>query len=234
MASFSDYALEKMLDLYNNHAHQVGSHLKAKEPDTYKNFEATDCITYVQQTLVYAYKKAGRADFAAKVQKDLGSNKGSGTHLAKTLVLEDNWTGVYINPDTSYKTNDKDNPWWSAKDTFKSCKYYGIPMTHAVVDYLPEPTSKSNFAKFALAVLNYWMLTTVKFGFGCSFGGDHTWLFSNGEAYEVHWSATPTGNLYQKRPLSEFTKGWKTGAIVIPPDAVKLSSIESTAQLSCP
>lgn len=237
MPSFSDYALEKMLDLYANHGNQVGSNLKKSDPITYKDYEATDCITYVQQVLLYAYQKSGRSDFASKVQKNLAANAADGTKLAKLLVVEDSWTGAYINPDTSYWDKSKNNPGYNARNVRSSCKYYGIPLSYQVVDYAPDllatKTPAAAAARFGVGMLSYALLSTVKFGYGCSFGGIHTWLFSYGEAYEVHWDAAPTGTLYEKRPLSKFTNTWRTGAIVVPYDAFLDSKLNSAIRLSC-
>jgi hypothetical protein len=38
MRQFSGYALEKLLDLYSNHSHEVGSQLFQTDPEKYKSF----------------------------------------------------------------------------------------------------------------------------------------------------------------------------------------------------
>jgi len=40
--TFSDHARDKLLDLYNNHAHEVGRELKKFDPSTYASYAATD------------------------------------------------------------------------------------------------------------------------------------------------------------------------------------------------
>ena len=72
MSTFKDYALEKMLDLFHNHDHEVGSQLKKFDPVTYKDYQSTDCITYVLNVLTYAFKQTGKADAAANA-KSLGA-----------------------------------------------------------------------------------------------------------------------------------------------------------------
>jgi hypothetical protein len=57
----------------------------------------------------------------------------------------------------------------------------------------------------------------VKFGFGLSRGGKHTWLYSYGSVIEVHWRGIDfENNLYTIAPLKNYA--WLSGVIVIPPD----------------
>jgi hypothetical protein len=92
MKSFSEYALEKMLDLYRNHPNEVGSALKKSDPATYANSQSTDCITYVLNVVSYAFEKRGNSAAAKKVWT-LGKY---GTSLAQYLVNEHKWSGIYI------------------------------------------------------------------------------------------------------------------------------------------
>jgi len=70
----------------------------------------------------------------------------------------------------------------------------------------------------------------VKFGFGLSKGGLHTWLFNEGKVYEVHWNELPTsGNLYEATDLNRFM--WNSGAIIIPKD--QESKLATLSGLSC-
>lgn len=67
-------------------------------------------------------------------------------------------------------------------------------------------------------------LGLVKFGFGLSKGGMHTWVFSKGKVYDVHWDKVGA-NLYEATLLKNFH--WLSGAIVIPPDqAIYLANSE--------
>ena len=61
------------------------------------------------------------------------------------------------------------------------------------------------------------MLKRIKFAYGLSRGGRHTWLFSYGRVYEVHWDQIGS-NLYDSSPFESFE--WLSSLIVIPPDAV--------------
>ena len=89
MKTFSDYALEKLTDLYKNHSHEVGSELKKADPVTYKSYESTDCITYALNVIGYAFKKVGN-EKAAKKAWTLGKH---GTDLAAFLVNEHKMEG---------------------------------------------------------------------------------------------------------------------------------------------
>lgn len=60
-------------------------------------------------------------------------------------------------------------------------------------------------------------LKRVRFGVGVSKGGRHTWLFSLGWVYEVHWDQIGP-SLYEKSSFETY--GWLSGAIVLPPDVV--------------
>ena len=47
-------------------------------------------------------------------------------------------------------------------------------------------------------------------------GGMHTWLFSKGFVYEVHWDKAGK-ELYDKTDITNFP--WQSNMIVVPPDA---------------
>ena len=221
MPTFSDIAYDKLLDLYKNHAKEVGSQLKKREPETYKGFQATDCITYVINVLTHTFKSLGN-EVAAKNVRNLGAY---GTELAKYLVDKHAWTGIYINPDVIQPFDaDPEHTYTNALVT-KTCKYYKIPLGYRAVNYSPTPvtdpgdgsvTKKVTIAS-ELDKINFAALNKVKFGFGVSRGGKHTWLFAYGSVYEVHWDKTAaSGELYEATPLSAF--GWASGAIVVPGD----------------
>ena len=82
MKTFSDHAHDKLIDLFNNHSHEVGSELKKQDPNKYKDYKSTDCITYSLNVISYAFNKVGNTDAERRVWK-LG---GKGTDLAKYLV----------------------------------------------------------------------------------------------------------------------------------------------------
>ncbi|MEA1933833.1 MAG: hypothetical protein U9N60_05310 [Thermodesulfobacteriota bacterium] len=61
------------------------------------------------------------------------------------------------------------------------------------------------------------MLKKVKFAVGVSRGGKHTWLYSLGKVYEVHWDKIGA-ELYEVTNLEDYA--WLSGALVVPPDAI--------------
>ena len=71
-------------------------------------------------------------------------------------------------------------------------------------------------------------LELLTFGFGLSRGGEHTWLFSRGKVYEVHWDKVGA-DLYEESPLRTYA--WLSGAIVVPPD--QLPTFAVSAELKC-
>jgi len=56
-------------------------------------------------------------------------------------------------------------------------------------------------------------LEQVKFGFVISKGGMHSWMFSKGYVYEVHWDKVGS-ELYEATPLRIFLR--ISGVIVVP------------------
>lgn len=228
--SFSEHAYDKMLALYNKHDHEVGSELKKLLPDKYKDLESTDCITYSLNVISYAFKETGKNEAAKQVWK-LGQH---GNELATYLVNSHNWLGVYINPDVFHPTDKDDEHTYSHLIAQKKCTYYKIPLSYRVVNYRPTDKTHEAFQALnkhkgvtALNAVDINHLKSVKFGFGISRGGMHTWLFSKGDVYEVHWDKVGA-DLYEKTSLANYP--WLSGAIVVPPDASHLLKI---AELSC-
>jgi hypothetical protein len=220
MASFSQHAQTKMLDLYNNHGHEVGSQIKSMHPGK----TPTDCITYVINVLKHAFEKSGNKAAADKVVK-LGQY---GTALAAYLVNSQKWKGVYYNPDVNHPRDGQlEHPFSYYKKALLSKKYYDIPISHWVIDYKPTPKSDPNYKSFsgiggskALTTQDTTQLDKLKkakFGVGVSRGGKHTWLYSLGNVYEVHWDQIGAG-LYEASSFEDYP--WISGALAIPPDAL--------------
>jgi len=217
---FTELALEKLLDLYNNHSHEVGSELKKSDPAKYKSLESTDCITYALNVISYAFKSTGN-DKAVNKAWTMGQR---GTELASWLVDDHNWKGVYINPDVNHPTDKDSEHSYSNYLADKTCRYYKIPLHFKVVNYTITPKTHAAFKKLnknagatTPNLVDIANLIKVEFGFGVSRGGQHTWLFSKGLVYEVHWD-TIGKDLYEASPLNKYP--WLSGAIVVPPDQV--------------
>lgn len=222
MPTFSDHALKELLAQYGSHADRVGSKLFDADPAKYRGLglKRTDCITYVIECLEAGFGGVGDAAAKAKVRQ-LGKY---GTKLASYLVKTKKWVGVYINPDEFHPDDGKQEHPYSGYLVKKNCKYYDIPMKYMVTNYRPTPKTNPYFKKVnpakgeqKLDSVSYAVLSKVKFAFGLSKGGLHTWLFSKGKVYEVHWDELPTsGNLFEATELKSFY--WNSGAIIVPKD----------------
>ncbi|VEN72789.1 conserved hypothetical protein [Candidatus Desulfarcum epimagneticum] len=216
MKTFSEYAHEKMMDLFHNHSHEVGSVLKKRDPERYRDHEATDCITYALRVIGHAFKKTGNEAAAARAW-GLGKH---GTELARFLVTDHGWKGIYINPDSAHPIDADQEHSYTSHMAKKTRRYYKIPLEHRVHNYNVTPDSHPAFQKLnknagpsTLNEADIAGLERVKFGFGVSRGGRHTWLFSEGKVYETHWNKIGP-DLYEASPLRKFP--WLSGAIVTP------------------
>jgi hypothetical protein len=230
MPTFTDAAYAKLIDLYKNHDTEVGSELKKLEPVKYKDFKSTDC-TYALNVIAHAFETIGDAA-SAKKSWSLGQR---GTELAAYLVNSHGWKGVYVNPDTVHPIDANAEHTYTNALVAKTCEYYKIPMAYKVTNYNVTPNTHAKFqklnAKAGVTTLNevdIKSLELVKFGFGVSKGGRHTWLFSFGDVYEVHWDQVGA-SLYEASPLRSF--GWLSSAIVVPPDQV--GGLAVSANLKC-
>lgn len=231
MKPFSYYAYNKLIDLYTNHSHEVGSELKKEDPVKYEKYKSTDCITYVLNVIGYAFKSIGNED-AAKKSWSLGKH---GTELAKYLVETHNWKGVYINPDVVHPSDGDDEHAFTSHLASKTCKYYKIPLEYKVANYNITPKTNPQFSTVnkakgvtALNSIDIRSLDLVKFGFGVSRGGKHTWLYSLGKVYEVHWDGIGA-SLYEASPIRTFE--WLSGVIVIPP--AQAGVLAKSAKVGC-
>jgi hypothetical protein len=233
--NFHEHAYEKLIDLYRNHEHEVGSELQKTDPITYGSYKSTNCITYVMNVLSHAFESIGDA----KAAQHVWTLAKHGTELAQYLVTKHGWKGIYINPDVNHPRDAPDprcseHP-YSHYLANKTCKYYKIPLHYKVINYTPTPKDDPAFQQLnehlsetALNNIDIAGLEKVKFGFGVSRGGMHTWVYAEGYVYEVHWNAIGA-DLYEAMPLRLFP--WLSGAIVIPPDLAGV--IPASAKLSC-
>ncbi len=226
--SFSDDAYKKMMDLFNNHSDECGSQVASKYP----KLKPTDCITYVINVLSHAFEKNGNKVAANKV-KNLGK---LGTELAAYLVSDHKWKAVYINPDINHPRDKNFEHVMTYKNVINKMPYYNIPIAHVVVNYTPTKETDPNFVSFkgkgmAAAATKeddaqMTELKKIKFGMGVSRGGKHTWLFSLGMVYEVHWDKVGA-DLYGTTDIEDFE--WLSGAIIIPPDAYAAAKFDVVA-----
>jgi hypothetical protein len=240
MTSFSQFAAQKMIDLYHNHSNEVGSELKKTDPALYSHFTSTDCITYVLNVLSHAYEKSGDMAFArdiwtyGKDPNDPGK-RFKGSILGRKLVSEKKWVGIYVNPDVVHPRDASDEHTFTYFTANKHCHYHRIPVQYKAVNYNPTPAAHPNFGKLfnkgetALNLVDVASLKNVLFGVGMSRGDTHTWLFTKGTIYEVHWDGIGS-TLYEKTPIEYYP--WLSSIILVPPDG-KSSIVLAALHCAC-
>jgi hypothetical protein len=233
---FSDFAVEKMLDMYKNHSNQVGIKVKQAHPEKYKNYVSMDCITYVLTVLKYAYEKVGDPNSQTVFSDGIapsGHFKGKyvGMILAEKLVKQRHWDAIYVNPDVVHPVDALQEHNFTYYQANKLCRYHKVPVKYTAVNYNTTAKTHENFQELVphrgetkLNRVDYDMLKKIKFGLGMSKGGTHTWLFSKGYVFEVHWENTaPT--LYEKSPLDTF--GYLDSIIMVPPDGKSFIALDA-------
>lgn len=249
--SLSTLALNKMWDLFKHHPNQVGS--KRREwlrenglPDDTAGRQTTDCIFYVIQVLKHAYNELGRRDVARRI----GGLGKYGTQLADYLVRQLGWKAHYWSPDVNHPNDFNyevhNHSYWN---TLKRGVYHvgsyntNVPVSGYVVNYKPVADYMNpRYEDTRLRVKHNYPTTPeraaferllrVGFAYGIARGGDHTFLYSDGYVFEVHYTAigddrysehvdADGDDLYERSLFEEFA--WQSGIMVVPPD----SSFES-------
>ncbi|MEL0604834.1 hypothetical protein [Pseudoalteromonas undina] len=229
MSSFSSSAKKHLLKYYNHHPKEVGSQLYIRNKQYYdsKGFTSTDCITYALNVMSAAFSEVGNSEAKNTIWK-----KGhSGIITAQYLVSNLGWETVYINADINHPADGENkHPLAYLQQVKRDGKYYNVPVHHALTNYRPtdkESAQEQGLWKIyksrglkvgptTLNIVDYNTMRKVPFGFGVSNGGMHTWLFSEGYVYEVHWDGIGA-SLYEKTPLNLFN--WLSGVIIVPKDS---------------
>lgn len=209
----STIAEKKMWDLFKDHDHEAG--IKYTGDKTGK--KDTDCITYVRNVISHAYKENGKPDVADNVWKYT-----EGIPLAKFLIGK-GWRAHYWNPDVRFpRDGDSEHP-FSYQQAVKTSKYYNVKVDGFIVnynlDFKKRPTggflSGCNSGPKPQNNNAIWnKVSNVRFGYGLARGGMHTFLYSFGMVYEVHWDQIGA-NLYGKE--SFYTYEWLSGLLLAPP-----------------
>jgi RHS repeat-associated protein len=228
-ATLSDHAFDKMWDLYNNRGNYVGRYYEGDK----QGKEDTDCFTYVHQVLRYAYLKAGRKDVADQLKNYIEH----GSSLAKFLIGL-GWKGHYFNPDVENPRDGHKDPhrisYYMAKRNRQS--YGGVPITGFIVNYYKTDQTPENvwvWIPTPGVVLNTTVpipyrvqvspnktaaldrFKKVKFAYGLTRDDVHTFLYSYGDVFEVHWDKID--NVYEKSPFQTYI--WLSGVVLTPPDS---------------
>lgn len=213
--SLSSLLKTRMLYLYNNHSTECGT--KYENPP--EGFTLTDCIIYCTTVIEWAYNQLGQKDIAKKIS----TMTDDGIELAKYLNSI-GWVSIYWNPDArNPRDDDSEHPDSYKNHVLKNSVYdNGLAISHSVINYNPTQLSeekKNRQTKKDSTGLD--KLNKVEFGFGNARGGKHTFLFSKGDVYEVHWEGIGTSvngpdGLYEKSPFVDY--GWLSGSLTLPPD----------------
>jgi len=209
-SGLTPFAEAKMWDLYKDHAHEAGS----KYAGDKTGLQNTDCITYCINVISFAYEKVGNPTMAARVR-----GQGRGIELA-TLLVADGWKAHYWNPDVRHpRDNSSEHP-YSYQVAKKTGEYQAVmrggdvrklKLDGFIIDYnLVNPT-----AKVPNNIDVYNRLSSVRFAFGIARAGVHTFLFSCGMVFEVHWDKIGP-DLYERSSFYDYK--WLSGALIVPPD----------------
>jgi hypothetical protein len=209
-----------------------------------------NCTTYVADVLEWTFNKVGRSkDWKKVYKKALALNpKGmsglNGMELQQALMDVLGWKAIFFARDPEYKHYRKrkrdasNNPvyvngvlqWEPLKEmeeryptVKKKHKYYGLKVSHSVINYHPEEKIDDGWTPEASTttkdVTELRKLETIPIGVLTARGALHMALIVYGVVYEVHWDATSSDiDLYQSKALENW--GWEGGLIVAPADDV--------------
>ncbi|HET6282160.1 MAG TPA: hypothetical protein VFH73_14430 [Polyangia bacterium] len=230
MPGFSELAEKAMMNLYRDHGHEVGSRYSCPAADERCHARVgglvkTNCITYVFNVLAEAFDKAGMPSVRGELQK----RRDRGTSVAKYLVDAQRWTALYYNPDVNHPRDAQAEHPYSYRRIRNGGDYYGIRIGAQLINYEPTPKTDPSFKSFSglglaaeatqqdLRLLQ--QCGRIRFGVGISRGGVHTWLFSSGFVYEVHWNQIGPA-LYERSPFKTYP--FLSGVVVVPPDAPRI------------
>ena len=210
--TLTDRAEAKMWDLFKDHNHEVGT----KYPGDKTGKKVTDCITYVRNVISHAYESTGQASLAAEVWKYT-----EGIDLALFLKRL-NWKAHYWNPDVRFPRDGTSEHPFSYQQAVKHGTYYKVKVDGFVVNYNLDFKKHPKGGFFAGctpgannndAIWN--KVSRVRFAYGLARGGYHTFLYSMGMVFEVHWDKIGT-DLYEQS--SFYTYDWLSGLLLTPPD----------------
>jgi RHS repeat-associated protein len=169
--------------------------------------------------------RKAKSNYQAAITAYEGADK-AGTAMLRELHNTAGWTAVYFHTgaeDLSVgryeKVAEKKLYPWTTEPPGSH------PEVQAPVDYLinnltePEsqdPTSAGNIEA----------LLKVPFAIGVVDSGMHTFMFSYGRVYEVHWSRGPKDpNLFEVSDLKDFMSNWRSGIVVIPSELLREEGI---------
>ena len=206
-----------MWDLFFHHDDEVGTDF----PGDRRGRKPTNCIIYVRNVLEYAYRKIGRKDIADNIHQ---LPKEGGVALASYLVSL-GWKAHYWNPDRVNTDDGRREHKFSYDEAVRTGKCYGVTVSGFIADYnpiqvrqtwsewirgiKPAPQTPKRMAAFN-------RFSQVRFAYGLASGAYHTFLYSFGMIFEVHWTQE-RDNLYGRSPFYYYP--WRSGLMLVPPDS---------------
>jgi hypothetical protein len=132
--------------------------------------------------LSYASRAKGQPDVASEIW-----TYTEGMPLA-TFLRRKGWKVHYWNPDARYPRDGRAEHTVSYQTAVRTGKYYNLQVDGFVVDYnlnvaqrAKNPPARNNITIWAK------LISQVQFAFGLARDVFHTFLFSYGSVYEVHW-----------------------------------------------
>lgn len=247
---FSDVAVKHMVEMKDDYKNQVGTKYTGDEP--IGNLAKIDCFRYTRQVLIDAFRQLGNTESASEIDRLFED----GGDVAKYLVEELGWVSYFWNPDVRLPADGSSVHPYSAQQAHRQKRHYYrhpgqypskfVPVQNFVLNYRPTPksvfedmtgTDLSNKNETKKNLIGVEHLKSIDFCYGITNGAVHTFLFSKGDVYEVHWDQYgPTSSDPDERSLegdnqlyevsdfyenfSNYEKdGWLSGVLVCPPDS---------------
>lgn len=236
---FSEDAQKLMIKRSSDYHNKIGaSYDVSNNPGDYSKYEVTDCATFVIRVLKDAFKANGQPDIAKQLVTDSLAKRGKdgkfkfyGDMLTKKLINDLKWKAIYITPDRFHPDDGNERYTYTTAIVNKTCMFRDIRVDYFVFDYRPSTPSTPYFQTLyshkparQLNAIGLAELKKIKFGYGISRGGFHTWLYSDGYVYEVHRDKIGS-ELYDKTAIEDFI--WNSSLIVVPPDSMNQLNLKN-------
>jgi hypothetical protein len=161
--SFSEYAENRMWDLLKTHPNQLGRALwidfescrrderlskgsvtscdifkpYADFDAQFRNWERTDCQTYVLDVIKYAYQKTGQIAVYRGLINTFKNRGTTGTVMAKYLT-DNGWKAYLFMPDTENPADGNPEHTRMYRNASRSRTWWGVPLSGFIINYNPN------------------------------------------------------------------------------------------------
>ncbi|MFH1811090.1 MAG: hypothetical protein ABIJ09_20285 [Pseudomonadota bacterium] len=187
---------------------------------TPNQLKQTSCVDWALESVVEAYKKAGKPERGEEIKRIVGREGGYGGVLCRELQ-KDGWKSMFFAHDAkkpdmeggsrrdhaAYVNMAKQGKFW-VKYPSETMKVDGFIQNYRPSDDSSTPKDMSGIDA----------LKKVPFAIGVAKGGMHCFAMQDGTVNENHWNAGPDDggeHMFQRTPLEDW--GWSTGLIMVPP-----------------